>query len=172
MVDWERQVVTCPAGQQSLSWLPHTYPASGMAIEARFARQDCTPCAFRARCTRAQVEPRILGLEVREQSEALQAARTRQTTAAFQHEYAVRSGIESTHAQAIRRCGLRQCRSLGLANTLCRRSSPPPRAMSCGCRHGWGAHLGPRRAAHQLRPSRRRRSRGALKAKSPLCRLW
>jgi hypothetical protein len=24
LVDWERQMVTCPAGQQSLSWLPNT----------------------------------------------------------------------------------------------------------------------------------------------------
>jgi transposase len=86
VVDWERQVVTCPAGKQRLSWLPHTYPASGLAIEARFARKDCTPCAFRVRCTRAQVEPRMVGLQVREPYEALQAARTRQTTEAFQRE--------------------------------------------------------------------------------------
>jgi len=46
-----------------------------MAIEARFARKDCTPCAFRVRCTWAKVEPRIVGLQVREQYEALQAAR-------------------------------------------------------------------------------------------------
>src|SRR5262245_2305701 len=25
-VDWDRQVVTCPAGKQSISWLPNTYP--------------------------------------------------------------------------------------------------------------------------------------------------
>jgi DDE family transposase len=117
VVDWERQVVTCPAAQQRLAWLPHTYPASGMAIEARVARQDCTPCAFRVRCTRAKVEPRIVGLQVREPYEALQAARKRQTTEAFQHEYAVRSGIESTHEQAIRRCGLRRSRDIGLAKT-------------------------------------------------------
>jgi transposase len=117
VVDWERQVVTCPAGKQSISWLPHTYPASGMAVEARFARKDCTPCAFRVRCTRAKVEPRIVGLQVREQYEALQVARKRQTTEAFQHAYAVRSGIESTHEQAIRRCGLRRSRYIGLAKT-------------------------------------------------------
>jgi Transposase DDE domain len=35
----------------------------------------------------------------------------------FQHEYAVRSGIESTHEQAIRRCGLRRSRYVGLAKT-------------------------------------------------------
>jgi hypothetical protein len=48
-----------------------------------------------------------VGLQVREQYEALQGARKRQTTEAFQHEYAARSGIESTYEQAIRRCELR-----------------------------------------------------------------
>jgi transposase len=117
VVDWERQVVTCPAGKQSISWHPHTYPASGMAFEARFARQDCTPCTFRARCTRAKIEPRIVGLQVREQYEALQTARKRQTTKEFHQQYAARSGIEATHEQAIRRCGLRRSRYIGLAKT-------------------------------------------------------
>ena len=43
-VDWDRQVVTCPAGKESISWLPNTYPKNGMVFEARFARKDCTPC--------------------------------------------------------------------------------------------------------------------------------
>jgi transposase len=114
-VDWERQVVTCPAGKESISWLPNTYPQNGMAFEARFARKDCTPCPFRPHCTKAKQEPRIIGLQAREHHEALQAARQRQTTDEFQVQYAARAGIESTHEQAIRRCGLRRCRYLGLA---------------------------------------------------------
>jgi transposase len=43
-VDWDQQVVTCPAGKRSISWLPSTYPQNGMVFEARFARRDCTPC--------------------------------------------------------------------------------------------------------------------------------
>src|SRR4051794_31514557 len=43
-VDWDRQVVTCPAGKLSISWLPSTSPQNGMVFEARFARRDCTPC--------------------------------------------------------------------------------------------------------------------------------
>jgi transposase len=117
VVDWERQTVTCPVGKQSISWHRHTYPASGMAFEARFARQDCTPCASRSRCTRAKVEPRIIGLQTREQFEALQSARKRQTTPEFSQQYAARSGIEATHEQALRRCGLRQSRYIGLAKT-------------------------------------------------------
>jgi transposase len=67
LVDWERQVVTCPMGKQSISWLPNTYPQNGMTWEARFARKDCTPCLHRAQCTRSKKEPRIVGLQAREQ---------------------------------------------------------------------------------------------------------
>jgi transposase len=117
LVDWERQVVTCPMGKQSISWLPHTYPKNGMTWEVRFARKDCTPCPRRAQCTRAKKEPRIVGLQAREPYEALQEARKRQTTEEFRQQYAPRAGIESTHAQGIRRCGLRQARYVGLAKT-------------------------------------------------------
>jgi transposase len=116
-VDWDRQIVTCPAGKQSISWLPNTWPENGMEFEVRFARKDCTPCALRPRCTRARTEPRIIGLQAREHYEALQAARQRQTTEAFAQSYAARAGIEGTHAQAISRCGLRRCRYIGLAKT-------------------------------------------------------
>lgn len=113
-IDWDRQVVTCPAGQQSYSWLPKT-TVPGVAVEARFSGKDCTPCPHRAQCTRSKKEPRILGLQPREQYEALAAARQRQTTETFRQQYAARAGVESTHEQAIRRCGLRQCRYIGLA---------------------------------------------------------
>jgi transposase len=117
LVDWDRRVVTCPAGKQSISWLPNTWPENGVMFEARFARKDCTPCSLRTRCTRSKNEPRIIGLQARENYEALQSARRHQTTEAFQRNYAARTGIEGTHAQAISRCGLRRCRYIGLAKT-------------------------------------------------------
>ena len=124
--------MTCPMGKQSISWLPNTYPKNGMMWEVRFTRKDCTPCPHRAQCTRAKKEPRLLGLQAREQYEALQAARQRQTTDAFAQQYAPRAGIESTHAQGIRRCGLRQARYRGLARThlqhLATAASPERRA--------------------------------------------
>ena len=116
-VDWEREVVTCPAGKESISWLPHTWRRGGMVFEARFARRDCTPCPLRPRCTRAEREPRIVGLQAREHFEALQHARRHQETEAFRAGYAARAGIEGTHAQAIHRCGLRRSRYIGLAKT-------------------------------------------------------
>src|SRR5512135_897927 len=99
VVDWEKQVVTCPAGKESISWLPNTYPQNGMVFEARFARKDCTPCPFRARCTKAQKEPRIIGLQAREHHESLQAARRRQTTEEFCQQYAARAGIEGPQSR-------------------------------------------------------------------------
>jgi transposase len=117
LVDWDHQIVTCPMGKQSISWLPNTYPKNGMTWEVRFARKDCTPCLHRAQCTRAKTEPRLVGLQAREHYEALQAARQHQTTEGFAQQYAPRAGIEGTHAQGIRRCGLRQARYIGLAKT-------------------------------------------------------
>jgi transposase len=114
-VDWDRQVVTCPAGKESISWLPNTYPKNGVVFEARFARADCTPCPSRSQCTRSKQEPRIIGLQAREQHEALQAARREQETEEFRSRYAARAGIEGTHEQANRRCGLRRCRYIGEA---------------------------------------------------------
>lgn len=116
-IDWNRRMVTCPAGKRSLSWSPHTYAKNDMAFEVRFSRKDCTPCPLRARCTRAKREPRIIRLQARDQHEALRAARQRQATPAFRERYAPRAGIEATHAQAVRRCGLRFSRYLGLAKT-------------------------------------------------------
>jgi IS5 family transposase len=56
-------------------------------------------------------------LQSREYHETLQQLRRRQTTDEFRKSYAARAGIESTHAQAIRRSGLRRARYRGLAKT-------------------------------------------------------
>ena len=116
-VDRDRKAVTCPGGKESISWLPNAWPKNGMVFEARFTTRDCFPCPLRPRCTRAEREPRIIGLQAREHFEALQGARKHQETEAFRESYAARAGIEGTHAQAISRCGLRQCRYIGLAKT-------------------------------------------------------
>ena len=65
-MDWDHKVVTCPAGKQSISRLPSTYPPNGMTWEVRFARRDCTACPLRPRCTKAKREPRLIGLQDRE----------------------------------------------------------------------------------------------------------
>ena len=114
VVDWGAKRITCPAGKHSLSWLPCTDPPKLSAIHIRFARRDCLACPMRSRCTKAKIEPRELMLQTREQYEALRAARQRQATAEFKAHYAARAGVESAHAQGIRRCDLRHARYIGL----------------------------------------------------------
>src|SRR6266700_3789806 len=117
MIDWEARTATCPAGKQSLSWLINPDITKPETAVVRFSRRDCSPCPSRAQCTRRQVEPRELVLQPRVEHEALRTARHHQQTAAFRVQYAARAGIESAHAQAVRRCGLRQARYIGLART-------------------------------------------------------
>ena len=117
VIDWEAQVVTCPAGNTSRSWLPSTKPKEQCAYAVRFAKKDCDACAHRPQCTRSKKEPRELTLQTREEYEALHSARRRQQTPEFKAAYAARSGIEGTHSQGLRRCGLRHARYIGLAKT-------------------------------------------------------
>ncbi len=116
-IDGERQVVTCPAGPQNLSWLPTTYPKNGVVFEARLAHKDGTPCPFRPRCTRSKTEPRLMGLPPREPHEALPAARRGGGRRPRSSGLRMPRGPVSRAClpQAIRRCGLRRCRSLGQA---------------------------------------------------------
>ena len=88
-----------------------------MVWAVRCARQDWTPGAHRAPCPRATQEPRIRGRQTREPHEARQAARPGQTTDAFRRQYAARAGIEGTHEHAMRRCGVRRSRAIGLVKT-------------------------------------------------------
>src|SRR4030095_8212449 len=50
----------------------------------------------------------------RDQYEALRSAREREKTHAYADEYARRAGVEGTLSQAVRRCGLRRSRYVGL----------------------------------------------------------
>ena len=51
------------------------------------------------------------------QSQCLRSRRLRQTTAAFQEQYAARAGIEGTLSQGTRAFGLRRARYRGLVKT-------------------------------------------------------
>ena len=86
-------------------------------VTIRFAPAVCRPCPVRSCCTRSAKRGRLLSVDPQPEYEALQAARQRQTTEAFQTQYAARAGIEGTLSQAVRRAGLRRARYLGLAKT-------------------------------------------------------
>jgi transposase len=118
-IDWEAQQVTCPAGHTSVRWTAgHDKQGDGQAVIAiQFAADDCRTCPLRGRCTQAKTGPRTMKLRPRDQHEALQVARQRQTTEAFKQLYAGRAGIEGTLSQGVRAFGLRHANYIGQAKT-------------------------------------------------------
>jgi len=119
VIDWDQQSVTCPAGKSSVRWTEgHDHQGDGQAIIAiQFDPQDCRACPLRPRCTQAKEGPRTMKLRPRDQHEALQLARKRQTTEAFKQLYAARAGIEGTLSQGVRAFGLRHTKYIGQAKT-------------------------------------------------------
>jgi transposase len=117
-VKWDAQQAICPQGHVSVHWRPSYDRRTGREhemITVKFALADCRPCPVRTSCTKAA--PRTLTLHPREEELALRAARRREQTPEFVQTYAQRAGVEATHAQALRRCGLRRSRYYGHAKT-------------------------------------------------------
>ena len=110
--------MTCPVGHTRSGWTPaeDRRPRVPRAvINVAFAAADCRACPGRTRCTKPSRRPLTLHPQAHE--EALRAARVREHTQAFALAYAQRAGIESAHAQGLRRCDLRRSRSVGQAKT-------------------------------------------------------
>jgi len=116
-IDWEQQTVTCPRGQQSVTWSESRNEFDHPVIHIRFAAAACRACPARTACVQSPSGPRSLKLRPREQHLALQAARQRQAQPEFWPVYGKRAGIESTHSQAVRVCDFRRSRYWGLAKT-------------------------------------------------------
>lgn len=114
VIDWEQQIVTCPAGKQSVSWLPIHDDRANAAWIVRFARADCAACTSREQCTRSK-SGRLLTLDTQERYTLLAQARERQQTDDFKTQYGLRSGAESLMSQAVRACEIRRSRYLGQA---------------------------------------------------------
>jgi len=114
-IDWETQVATCPTEQSSITWQQSQSPRGLPVIRVLFDRNVCQLCHLRERCTRGKA--RGITFRPREEYEALQAARQRESTEAFKEVYRKRAGIEGTLSQAIRTSGMRRSRYLGLAKT-------------------------------------------------------
>lgn len=117
VVDWEQQTARCPRGQPSAAWTPTRDRAGQALLTLRWPEATCRACPSRPQCTSARGGPRTLTVRPRAEYAALQAARQRQTTAAFQAQYAPRAGVEGTLSQAVRACELRRSRYRGLAKT-------------------------------------------------------
>jgi transposase len=117
VIEWEAKQARCPQGQTSVKWTPGRDVSGDPVVRIRFDRATCRACPARSACTWAKDAPRQLTVRPQAHHEAIQAARQRQETAAFTAQYAQRAGVEGTHAQAIRRCGLRRARYIGLTKT-------------------------------------------------------
>lgn len=116
-IDWDAQVVTCPQGHNSINWLPGVDDGGTQRVQAVFADRVCRACPSRPLCTRAKVASRRLTFRLEDRHEANQQARRHQQTPQWRALYDLRAGIEGCLSQAIRRCGLRRSRYVGLAKT-------------------------------------------------------
>jgi transposase len=108
MIDWDRQNATCPEGRTSISWSPAVDRGHNEVIKINFSAKDCRACPARARCTEAK--RRSITVRPRDQHEALQAARSRESSEGYRAEYNRRAGIEGTISQGVRAFGLRRSR--------------------------------------------------------------
>lgn len=115
-VDWAAHVAHCPSGKQSVQWREHQQ-AQEPVVTIVFAPSDCQACPLRSQCTQAKAGGRAVTLRAEAGHRALETAREYANSAAFAQEYGSRAGVEGTHSQGVRRCGLRRCRYLGLAKT-------------------------------------------------------
>jgi transposase len=118
-IDWERKFATCPEGQQSNSWTPAIDDRKNEVVKIKFSTTVCRDCPRQVHCIRSEKKNKRRTITVRPQAqhEALQAARRRQKTLAFVHQYALREGIEATMSQGVRAFDLRRSRYIGLAKT-------------------------------------------------------
>jgi transposase len=115
-IDWNQQHATCPAGKASISWTPSIDNRDNPVIKVKFSSKDCRHCAKLAQCVRSKKRypRRTLTIRPQPQYQALQTARQRETTPAFQAEYARRAGIEGTISRGTRSTRLRRTRYIGL----------------------------------------------------------
>lgn len=118
-IDWTQQTATCPAGKTSSSWTPAVDSRATEVIKIKFSTSDCTGCPHRQACVRSKKRwvRRTLTIRTHAAYDALQAARAREKTAAYKREAMKRAGIEGTISQAVRRCGIRRSRYIGLPKT-------------------------------------------------------
>jgi transposase len=116
-IDWERERVTCPQGKASVTWRVRPDEDGSPRVQAVFSRSDCGACAARAVCTPAKDARRSVYFHLREEYEALNAARARMGDPAWQERYHVRAGVEGTLSQGVRALGMRRSRYIGLAKT-------------------------------------------------------
>jgi Transposase DDE domain len=115
-IDWDQHQASCPAGQTSISWTPARDNRGNAVIKVTCSSKDCRRCDHVAQCVRSKKRypRRPLTIRPQPQDQALQTARQREATEAFQAEYARRAGIEGTISRGVRGARLRRTRYVGL----------------------------------------------------------
>lgn len=114
-LDWEEKQATCPAGKQSVEWLPALDRGKQPVIKIKFSDLDCGACPHKSDCTSAA--RRTITVRAKDGYLALQTARAREAEPDFKAEYGRRAGVEGTFSQGVRAFHLRQARYIGHAKT-------------------------------------------------------
>lgn len=114
-IDWEAQTATCPNGKASRSWTPK----KDGYTEVSFRPSDCYRCHYREICVQGTTQAghpkaRHLHLRPRKEFEVLEKARKCLKNEETKKLYMQRAGIEGTISQAVRSCGTRTARYIGL----------------------------------------------------------
>ena len=117
VIDWDREQVSCPQGKTSVSWRGIRAADGSPRIHAQFSRTDCKQCPARAVCTPKTRAQRYVHFHLREEYDALNAARARMADPEWLGRYQTRAGVEGTLSQGVRAFGMRQSRYIGLAKT-------------------------------------------------------
>ena len=115
-MDWDQQQATGPAGKASSSWTPAVDNRGNAVMKVKSSSKDCRRCELIAPCIRATKRDPRRTLTIRPQPyyQALQVARQREATAAFQADDARRAGIEGTISRGTRSVRRRRTRYIGL----------------------------------------------------------
>lgn len=100
--DFERQVVRCPEGHESVSWKPR-----GREIRVRFDAATCRACPRWGQCT-SSARGRCLG--VSRDYEQLVLDRQRASEPRFGQLYCLRGAVEASISEVVHCCGLRRSR--------------------------------------------------------------
>jgi transposase len=117
VLDWDAQQAYRPQRHTSVKWTPGHDVSGDPVFRIRFDKATWRACPTRHVCPTAKDAPRHLTVRPQAHHEAMQAARQRQERPEFKEKYALRSGVESSLSQGIRRFAVRQSRYRGLART-------------------------------------------------------
>ena len=116
-IDWEEKSVTCPQGKTAVAWQERKDEVGKLKVFARFSRADCGACVAHSYTTNAKTARRSVCFHLRDEYEALNAARARMNDPEWKEQYQVRAGVEGTLSQGVRSFGVRRSRYVGIKRT-------------------------------------------------------